>query len=113
MDLAVSALLTRLGLDRFLDKFRENEVDARSLPMLTSEDLTEMGIPIGPRRLILEALAAESQQQAAGGVALTAARVPAPAPRAAPRVVVDVPAGIAPNELGTVVSVEQPPANQR
>ena len=33
--------------------------------MLTSGDLTEMGIPIGPRRLILEALAAESQQQAA------------------------------------------------
>ena len=38
----------------------------------------------------------------------------APAPPASVVSVVDAPAaGIAPNELGTVVSVEQPPANQR
>ena len=56
-DPAVRALLTRLDLVRFLDTFRENEVDAASLPKLTSEDLAEMRIPIGPRRLILDALA--------------------------------------------------------
>ena len=56
-DPAVRALLTRLDLVRFLDTFRENEVDAASLPKLTSADLAEMRIPIGPRRLILDALA--------------------------------------------------------
>ena len=56
-DPAVKALLTRLDLVRFLDTFRENEVDAASLPKLTSADLAEMRIPIGPRRLILDALA--------------------------------------------------------
>jgi len=96
MDLAVSALLTRLGLDRFLDKFRENEVDARSLPMLTSGDLTEMGIPIGPRRLILEALAAETH----GPGALTPAEAAALAEdrlAGAPEAVrADLPAWLAP-----------------
>ena len=35
-DPAVRALLTRLDLVRFLDTFRENEVDAASLPALPS-----------------------------------------------------------------------------
>ena len=49
------ALLANLDLVRFLDTFRENEVDAASLPKLTKiADLAEMRIPIGaaahPRR---------------------------------------------------------------
>ena len=69
-DPAVKALLTRLDLVRFLDTFRENEVDAASLPKLTSADLAEMRIPIGPRRLILDALAetdASRRPRAPGG----------------------------------------------
>lgn len=55
-DSAVEALLTRLGLIRFLGTFQENEVDAVSLKQLTSSDLAEMKVPVGPRRLILDAL---------------------------------------------------------
>ena len=76
-DPAVKALLTRLDLVRFLDTFRENEVDAASLPKLTSADLAEMRIPIGPsaahprrvgRDRRLAAAAAEERRAAGAGV---------------------------------------------
>ena len=55
----VFAWLRGLGLDRYEKAFRENEVDARSLPHLTSEDLKDMGVTaIGHRRLLLQAIAA-------------------------------------------------------
>ena len=50
--------LRDLGLERYEQAFRENEVIARSLPHLTAEDLKEMGVTaIGHRRLFLKAIA--------------------------------------------------------
>ena len=50
--------LRGLGLERYEEAFRENEIDSRSLPHLTGEDLKELGVTaIGHRRLLLQAIA--------------------------------------------------------
>jgi class 3 adenylate cyclase/predicted ATPase len=54
----VAAWLRGLGLARYEPTFRENEVDAEVLPELTESDLTTMGLPVGPRRKLLKAIAA-------------------------------------------------------
>jgi class 3 adenylate cyclase/predicted ATPase len=54
----VAAWLRGLGLERYEPTFRENEVDAEVLPELTESDLTTMGLPVGPRRKLLKAIAA-------------------------------------------------------
>src|SRR5215475_480951 len=54
----VAAWLRGLGLERYEPTFRENEVDAEVLPELTESDLTTMGLPVGPRRKVLKAIAA-------------------------------------------------------
>jgi class 3 adenylate cyclase len=48
-----------LGLERYAPAFRDNEIDWRVLPKLTSEDLREIGVAaIGHRRMLLDAIAA-------------------------------------------------------
>lgn len=55
----VAEWLHDLGLDRYQQSFRDNEVDRRSLPFLTAEDLKGLGVAaIGHRRLMLEAISA-------------------------------------------------------
>jgi class 3 adenylate cyclase/predicted ATPase len=57
MDVAV--WLRSLGLEQYEAAFRENEINERILPILTQEDLKEIGVgPVGHRRLLLEAIAA-------------------------------------------------------
>src|SRR5215472_3568709 len=49
--------LRRLGLERYEQAFRENEIDLRVLPELTVDDLKELGVAaIGHRRLLLKAI---------------------------------------------------------
>jgi hypothetical protein len=51
--------LRSLGLERYEAAFRENEIDERSLPSLTAEDLKELGVAaLGHRRILLDAIAA-------------------------------------------------------
>src|SRR6202521_632400 len=51
--------LRSLGLDRYEDAFRENEIDETVLPSLTAEDLKDLGVGIvGHRRKLLDAIAA-------------------------------------------------------
>jgi hypothetical protein len=50
-----------LGLERYEPEFRENEIDAEVLPELTESDLSALGLPIGPRRKLLKAIAATPQ----------------------------------------------------
>jgi class 3 adenylate cyclase/predicted ATPase len=55
----IAAWLRELGLERYEQAFRENEIDAAILPRLTSEDLREIGVAaIGHRRRLLDAIAA-------------------------------------------------------
>src|SRR5215469_18605410 len=50
--------LRGLGLERYEQAFRENEIDLRVLPELTADDLKELGVTaIGHRRLLLKAIA--------------------------------------------------------
>ncbi|MBV8121097.1 MAG: adenylate/guanylate cyclase domain-containing protein, partial [Alphaproteobacteria bacterium] len=50
--------LRGLGLERYQQAFRENEIDLRVLPELTADDLKELGVAaIGHRRLLLKAIA--------------------------------------------------------
>ena len=50
--------LARLGLDKYAEAFTANEVDFDALRHLTEDDLRELGLPVGPRRKILAAIAA-------------------------------------------------------
>jgi len=56
MDLA--AWLRDLGLERYEPTFRENEVDLEILRELGDADLQELGLPFGPRKRLLKAIAA-------------------------------------------------------
>jgi hypothetical protein len=50
--------LRGLGLERFEPAFRENEIDAEVLPALTEAHLAALGLPLGPRLKLLQAIAA-------------------------------------------------------
>jgi SAM (Sterile alpha motif) domain-containing protein len=55
----ISAWLRGLGLERYGQAFRENAIDEASLPKLTAEDLTDLGVTaVGHRRILLDAIAA-------------------------------------------------------
>jgi class 3 adenylate cyclase/predicted ATPase len=53
----ISAWLRELGLDRYEEAFRDNEIDAEILPTLTADDLKDLGVTIvGHRRKLLNAI---------------------------------------------------------
>ena len=55
----IAAWLRELGLERYEQAFRDNEIDAEILPTLTAEDLKDLGITVvGHRRRILNAIGA-------------------------------------------------------
>ena len=57
MDVAV--WLRGLGLERYDQAFRDNEIDEKVLPGLTAEDLKDLGVTlVGHRRRLLDAIAA-------------------------------------------------------
>jgi class 3 adenylate cyclase/tetratricopeptide (TPR) repeat protein len=49
--------LERQGLGKFARLFAENEITFSALPHLTEEDLKELGLPLGPRRIAMAAIA--------------------------------------------------------
>jgi class 3 adenylate cyclase len=54
----IAAWLRKLGLERYEEAFRENEIDAEILPRLTADDLKDISITaVGHRRKLLEAIA--------------------------------------------------------
>ena len=54
----VAAWLKELGLERYEPAFRASEITTVVLPELTEADLKELGLPLGPRKLLLRAIAA-------------------------------------------------------
>src|SRR6516162_283929 len=55
----VAAWLRGLGLERYDQTFRDNEIDEKVLPRLTAEDLKDLGVTlVGHRRRLLDAIAA-------------------------------------------------------
>lgn len=53
----ITQWLEDLGLAEYAGVFAENKVDLRVLPELDNDDLREMNIPLGPRKLIVKAIA--------------------------------------------------------
>ena len=47
--------LEGLALGQFADAFEAEQIELRALPRLTESDLKDMGLPIGPRRIVLQA----------------------------------------------------------
>ncbi len=55
----IAAWLRSLGLERYAEAFRANDIDADILPELTAEDLAALGVTsVGHRRRLLAAIAA-------------------------------------------------------
>jgi len=70
----IGAWLRNLGLERYEPAFRDNEIDWEVLPELTEGDLEKLGLPLGPRRKLLKAIAGLSGKPTA--VATEAASSP-------------------------------------
>ena len=57
----IGGWLRGLGLERYEQAFRENEIDEEVLPGLTADDLKDLGVAlVGHRRRLLDAIAALS-----------------------------------------------------
>jgi class 3 adenylate cyclase/predicted ATPase/energy-coupling factor transporter ATP-binding protein EcfA2 len=54
----IATWLARLGLDKYAETFTAHEVDFDALRYLREDDLKELGLPLGPRRKLLAAIAA-------------------------------------------------------
>ena len=54
----VAAWLRDLGLERYAAAFLDAEITLEALPELTDADLRELGLPLGPRRVLLKAVRA-------------------------------------------------------
>jgi len=60
----VAAWQRQLGLERFEPVFRAHEIDCDVLPELTDSDLEKLGLPLGPRKKLLKAIAELATEQA-------------------------------------------------
>jgi len=58
--------LASLGLEKFSEVFVEQEIEFDHLPLLTEGDVRDLGLPIGPRRKLLEAIEALRQARPSG-----------------------------------------------
>ncbi len=52
----IQSWLAELGLEKYASAFVEAEIDFEILPSLDKEDLKDLGLPIGPRRKIMDAI---------------------------------------------------------
>ncbi|MBL6954006.1 MAG: AAA family ATPase [Alphaproteobacteria bacterium] len=53
----MSEWLAKLGLEKYLEVFAENEIDFDAARLLDEGDLKELGLPMGPRKKFLSAIA--------------------------------------------------------
>ncbi|SIO47947.1 Predicted ATPase [Bradyrhizobium erythrophlei] len=54
----IAEWLRGLGLERYTQAFQDAEVTTEVLPELTEADLRELGLPLGPRKIVLKAIQA-------------------------------------------------------
>ena len=52
----IAAWLRELGLERYAAAFLDAEITPEALPELTDADLRELGLPLGPRKVLLKAI---------------------------------------------------------
>ncbi len=61
----IGAWLEGLGLGKYAEAFVENGVDLRALPHLSEDDLKELGVLLGHRRILLAAIQSLQDQERA------------------------------------------------
>ncbi|EAY94457.1 hypothetical protein OsI_16227 [Oryza sativa Indica Group] len=61
--LTVTGLLNSLGLEKYVFLFHAEEVDMAALSQMGDSDLKEIGVPMGPRKKILQAVAPYSKRR--------------------------------------------------
>ncbi len=81
----VEGWLVELGLGKYVPVFADAEIDMVALPHLTEDDLKELGLPIGPRRKIMDAIEhlgarPAATANAAPSLTITEAPLPGTAP---------------------------------
>ncbi|CDP00219.1 unnamed protein product [Coffea canephora] len=59
----VDSFLHSLGLDKYAINFKAEEVDMYALKQMRDNDLKELGVPMGPRKKIIQALLARAKRQ--------------------------------------------------
>jgi class 3 adenylate cyclase len=72
----VGAWLRGLGLGQYEGTFRDSEIEADILAELTEADLEKLGLPLGPRKRILKAIANLDDAEKASGVSGAARPLP-------------------------------------
>ena len=75
----IAAWVRDLGLERYEPAFRENEIDAEVLPQLTEAHLATLGLPLGPRLKLLNAIAALREGAAPSPAVEQPSETPVPA----------------------------------
>ncbi|RMF00857.1 MAG: adenylate/guanylate cyclase domain-containing protein, partial [Alphaproteobacteria bacterium] len=60
-------LLDDLGLGFYAHAFAQNDIDIKTLPLLTEADLKAMGLPLGSRRKLQSEIARLTRAQCAAG----------------------------------------------
>jgi class 3 adenylate cyclase len=63
----IAAWLSKLGLERYEQTFRDHDIAPAVLPELTDQDLQDLGVSLGHRRLLLKAIRALTNEQAGHG----------------------------------------------
>src|SRR5262245_39245071 len=53
----IAAWLEKLGMSEYAQRFAENGIDVAALPYLTDQDLKDVGVLLGHRRIMLAAIA--------------------------------------------------------
>jgi class 3 adenylate cyclase len=81
--LEIGAWLRELGLERYEQAFLDNDIAPAVLPELTDQDLKDLGVSLGHRRLLLKSIKAFDSH--AEPSARTRTGPLSPAPDAAPR----------------------------
>ena len=58
----VTKWLDERGLGKYADVFEENEIGVLDLPLLSDDDLRELGLPMGPRKRLLAAISNSAEE---------------------------------------------------
>lgn len=50
--LSISEWLTKIGQEKYVEAFEAAEIDLRAAKLLSDDDLRELGLPLGPRKIV-------------------------------------------------------------
>ena len=76
----VANWLKKLGMSEYAERFAENGINAAALPHLTDQDLKEIGVLLGHRRVMLAAIAALNSASTATAAAPATPKPAGPSP---------------------------------